>query len=175
MPPCGEPHCMHRSGDRPCQPVSAATPRLPPPLLLLLPYSVVELVWRDNSWVPAREHRTPSARSLSVASLSVADGSLPPTPRSVRLVPGGPLIRLPSGRSLSLALPSGRQPSLELGAVAVRTPRTPGRAASGIRTVSFNLSSSPEERASMESTSEGTGSRSPRLHRVTESPAEEGS
>ena len=125
--------------------------------------------------MPAREHRTPSARSLSVVSLSAADGSLPPTPRSARLAPGGPMLRLPSGRALALALPSERQPSLDLMAAAVRTPHTPARAASGIRTVSFNLSSSAE-RSSMESRrSEDSSSRSPRLHRVTESPAEEGS
>ena len=130
--------------------------------------SVVELVLREGSWVPAREHRTASAHSLAGGSVSAADGSLTATPHSPR---GPPLLRLQCGRLASLTLPSGRLLSLELpGALSGRLPPTPVRAPSGIRQASFNLSSTPD-RSSMES--EGASSRSPRLRRVTESPFEQ--
>ncbi len=132
-------------------------------------------MFRDGSWVPAREHRTASVRSLAAGSASAGDSSVPATPHTPR---GPPPLRLYSSRLASLTLPSltlpsGRQLSLELpGAFSGRLPPTPARAPSGIRQVSFNLSSSPE-RTSMESASEATGSHSPRLHRVTESPFEQ--
>lgn len=139
--------------------------------------SVVELVFREGSWVPARELQcTASTRSLAAGSASAAgDSSLPATPRTPRAPPP---LRLLSGGLPSLALPSGARPSLEFAGPSSaraprtpRTPRTPGRAASGIRSVSFNLS--PSTRGSMES-SEGSGSRTMQLHRVTEAPVEQG-
>lgn len=135
------------------------------------PCSVVELVFRKGSWVPARQHLTVSARSLVTGSGSAVDSSLPATPRTPRAALP---LRLYSGRLASLALPSGRQLSLELpgpGAFSARLPPTPARAHSGLRQASFTLSPSPE-RTSMESASEDAGSRSPRLGRVTESPFE---